>query len=261
MQPYAAQADDIEAVLSRFQAWTGSKTGAKTGSRSKNDAGEGIREISYEEALRSSRHRWKMHTSELSEPEPPEPEPSVVSPLDAEPGVVPIAAPEIVQAISSPVENEAATTARTRKAPLAEPSAASFLSADFRPVDFRSTLARTVSSGETGLVRSRTEEHDRQVSMSLRVAASEQALIKLRAAEAGVSASAYLRKCALEVEQLRAQVSILLEISQSTRKAPTKEPQRFTEKLRRLFFREQKKPDYAAETTSAGWLHRRSLAG
>jgi hypothetical protein len=42
--------------------------------------------------------------------------------------------------------------------------------------------------------------------MSLRVAASEQALIKARAAEAGLSASAYLRQCALEVEKLRAQV-------------------------------------------------------
>jgi hypothetical protein len=42
--------------------------------------------------------------------------------------------------------------------------------------------------------------------MSLRVAASKHALIKARAAEAGLSASAYLRQCALEVEKLRAQV-------------------------------------------------------
>ena len=42
--------------------------------------------------------------------------------------------------------------------------------------------------------------------MTLRVAASEQALIKARAAEAGLSVSAYLRQCALEVEKLRAQV-------------------------------------------------------
>ena len=42
--------------------------------------------------------------------------------------------------------------------------------------------------------------------MSLRVAASEHALIKARAAEAGLSVSAYLRQCALEVEKLRAQV-------------------------------------------------------
>jgi predicted component of type VI protein secretion system len=39
--------------------------------------------------------------------------------------------------------------------------------------------------------------------MSLRVAASKQALIKVRAAEAGLPASAYLRQCALQVEQLR----------------------------------------------------------
>src|SRR5271156_1103670 len=53
---------------------------------------------------------------------------------------------------------------------------------------------------------------ERQVSMSLRVAASEQALIKARAAEAGISASAYLRQCALEVEQLRAQVQHTLAV-------------------------------------------------
>jgi len=49
-------------------------------------------------------------------------------------------------------------------------------------------------------------KNERPVSMSLRVVASEQALIKARAAEAGLSVSAYLRQCALEVEKLRAQV-------------------------------------------------------
>jgi hypothetical protein len=40
--------DDIEAVLGRFQAWTGL--------RDANAVKDGVREISYEEALRASRH-------------------------------------------------------------------------------------------------------------------------------------------------------------------------------------------------------------
>ena len=60
--------------------------------------------------------------------------------------------------------------------------------------------------------------------MSLRVAASEQALIKARAAEAGLSISAYLRQCALEVEKLRAQVHhtlALLEQKSEQRSEPS----------------------------------------
>jgi hypothetical protein len=99
--------------------------------------------------------------------------------------------------------------------------------------------------------------------MSLRLAASEQALIKLRAAEAGLSASAYLRQCALEVDHLRAQMRILLEVAQAPSRThpPSQEQPRFMEKLRNLFLPRKKPPVYAGATTSAGWLHRRELAG
>jgi hypothetical protein len=60
--------------------------------------------------------------------------------------------------------------------------------------------------GRLALIWPASPKNERQVSMSLRVAPSEQALIKARAAEAGLSVSAYLRQCALEVEKLRAQV-------------------------------------------------------
>jgi hypothetical protein len=45
----------------------------------------------------------------------------------------------------------------------------------------------------------------RSAALSIRVSAQEQALIKMRAAEANLSVSAYLRQCAFEVEHLRAQ--------------------------------------------------------
>ena len=239
MQPLAAQAEDIEAVLSRFQTWTGS--------RKNKDDQEGIREISYEEALRSSRYRWKARTDEPSATEPP-----AVSSLDAGPHAgleaIPVVAPEISPPAQAVMENEAASEIRPRKIALSS-------------TDFRAVLARTLPAAETSLVRSRAGEPERQVSMSLRLAASEQALVKLRAAEAGLSASAYLRQCALEVEHLRAQMQILLEISQAPRKIPSPQQPRFVEKLRGLFSRTKKKADYTAETSSAGWLHRRELAG
>lgn len=249
MQPLAVQTeDDIEAVLSRFQAWNGQKAGQKTGSRKNKDDQEGVREISYEEALRSSRYRWKTRTETSSVAEAGTP-----PPLDDGLEVLPVAASDVVPAAISfrepPVAAEKDITYDIRPRKSTPPSA-----------DFRSMLTQTVSTNETSLVRSRAGEPERQVSMSLRLAASEQALVKLRAAKAGLSASAYLRQCALEVEHLRAQMQILLEISQSPRKTPSPQPH-FLEKLRGLFSRTKKKADYTAETSSAGWLHRRELAG
>jgi hypothetical protein len=67
-------------------------------------------------------------------------------------------------------------------------------------------------SGALARIWPASTKPERQVAMSLRVAASEQALIKSRAAEAGISASGYLRQCALEVEQLLAQVQHTLAV-------------------------------------------------
>jgi hypothetical protein len=215
-------AEDIETILGRFQAWTGS--------REPKGAKDGVREISYEEALESSRCRWRKYG-----------EPSPASPADnglrAEPGVVPINPPELPtgpeaestesdepeaavlpDGILQDAEDFPQTVSRVRKVPR-------------RKQHFHSILAQSVASGALGagvgesLVRSWVGE-ERQVSMSLRVAASEQALIKVRAAEAGVSASAYLRQCALEVEILRAQVQQFLAVSSRGRLAELRDAPR-----------------------------------
>jgi hypothetical protein len=249
MQPLAGQTEDIEAVLSRFQAWNGQKTGSR---KSKDDR-EGVREISYEEALRSSRYRWKVRVDEQAVAESEAVSTFVVRP-DAASEITPAAVSEVIPvavSLPKPLVAEDTKPARSVRPQKITPT----------PADFRSMLTQTVSPGETSLVRSRAGEPERQVSMSLRLAASEQALVKLRAAEAGLSASAYLRQCALEVEHLRAQMQILLEISQSPRKAPSPQPPRFFEKLRGLFSRAKKRTDFVAENSSADWLHRRELAG
>jgi hypothetical protein len=233
MQGQAAEtvAEEIETVLGRFQAWAGSRE-AKAGR-------DGVREISYEEALESSRYRWRKYGESAAAVH-------MDDRLRAEPGVVPIAPPAppsvpetnpktdpeaesgaestgsvepemaVLSATTLPdVENSPRATSRIRRAPR-------------RKQHFHAILAQSPGSGILGsglglslgdsLARSWVGE-ERQVSMSLRVAASEQALIKVRAAEAGVSASAYLRQCALEVEILRGQVQQFLAVSSRRRRA------------------------------------------
>ena len=186
MQPLtapAAPAEDIEDVLDRFESWTNThKAAHKT-----RDMIEGIREVSYEEALLSSRRRWQAHSPSLAGALPNES--SAGRSLQGDtiaPDEVTLSTAGEVAASHSAAETEA------------------------HPHSFGSILAETVSpdvsSGPLALVWPAAGKAERQVSMSLRVAASEQALIKARAAEAGLSVSAYLRQCALEVERLRTQV-------------------------------------------------------
>jgi hypothetical protein len=251
--------EDIETVLGRFQAWAGS--------RESKAARDGVREISYEEALESSRYRWRKYGESAAAG-------YTDGRLRAETGVVPIASPApppvpevvpetdpeaefraestgsgeaeaaVLSATTLPdAENSPRQTARIRKAPR-------------RKQHFHAILAQSVggvipgagpkadmgvgmgiSPGDS-LARSWAGE-ERQVSMSLRVAASEQALIKVRAAEAGVSASAYLRQCALEVEILRAQVQQFLAVSSRRRTAELRD-----------------EPRTAAPGEREGWLSR-----
>lgn len=259
MQPSTAQkqqpSEDIDAVLSRFQSWSGS--------RKTSDPKDGVREISHEEALQASRYRWQAHIPSTQVTEPRE-----KRDLGPEPGVIPIPSPVPL----------AAPALLSRPAPaIAAPPVGSFLSTldddllapdtvafeatapepriplavrrkSVAPPEFRAVLAETVlpEAPQTALAKTRAAmgEPERQLSMTLRVAASEQALIKIRAAEAGLSASAYLRQCALEVEQLRAQVKLALDIIERNATLPLPEgksplqpaPAGFFTRIRQVFF-------------------------
>ncbi len=185
--------DDIEAVLGRFQAWTGS--------RDTNAAKDGVREISYEEALGASRYpRRKAAEKPVAEPVSgtPGPDPAVVS-----------------TAARMPVKAAKACEPETNK-----PAAAARKKAEQA---FRAALAQSIVAAASKPGRTNGRE-DRQVVMSVRVAASEHALIKLRAARAGVSISAYLRQCALDVEILRGQVQQLMTASALSRMAELANP-------------------------------------
>jgi hypothetical protein len=221
MQPSTAHspqsAKDLDAVLVRFQAWSGS--------RKTKEVAEGVRELSYEDALQSSRHRWQGRApeSEATENIVPAPEPVVektlpiqaivqnpqyeISEEEAFPDEVFTGAPDTLS-FSSAVP-EAGAVVPVKKESTWPPVFGAMLAEALTPA------AHPLSGSHSGAlarIRPDASKPERQVSMSLRVAASEQALIKARAAEAGISASAYLRQCALEVEQLRAQVQHTLAV-------------------------------------------------
>jgi len=66
-----------------------------------------------------------------------------------------------------------------------------------------------------------TPDCRRTASITIRLSEQECARLRLRAAEAGLSVSAYLRSCTLEVESLRTQVKeTLTELRQSSAKPP-----------------------------------------
>jgi len=203
--PVAGPAEDLDAVLGRFQDWSAS--------RRKKEPADGVRELSYEEALQSSRYRWQSR-AELAAVQPAKAiapdrdavrdEAEAAEPATPEP-------PALEDALAPDTVILSGSTHSHLDASASDTPALSSV--------FGTVLAEAVSpdtnSGPLALVWPAAGRPERQVSMSLRVAASEQALIKARAAEAGLSVSAYLRQCALEVEKLRAQVHHTLAMIES----------------------------------------------
>ena len=177
--------ENIDAVLGRFQAWAGASNARETK--------PGIRELSYEEALRSRRYRWKAadekHTKKKLAAEPdasPKPQP----------GQLKTAPVNLRETKRKPVTQARSGNRASKSAPAVK--------TESKPA-FRDVLAQTVRPPKVVLA-AQPLELSRQVAISIRLASAERALIKTRASEAGISASAYVRQCALEVEQLRAQV-------------------------------------------------------
>jgi hypothetical protein len=69
-----------------------------------------------------------------------------------------------------------------------------------------------------------SEENHRGTSISIRLSRSERAQLRQRAAEAGLSVSAYLRSCIFEAESLRAQVRETLSQFRSATSSPSGSP-------------------------------------
>lgn len=197
--------ENIEAVLGRFQAWAGTRNAAEVGT--------GIREVPYEEALASSRYRWKGAGANSAKKAAGRPEKTSIAPAKTEPDKKRRAAKPARGREERKVTREAKTETAKVASPsrptvgnhgIAAKSAAPRRNITAAEPEFREALAAAIGPAE--VVVARPVELSRQVAISIRLAASERALIKKRAAEAGITTSAYIRQCALEVEQLREQV-------------------------------------------------------
>lgn len=223
-------AENIEAVLGRFQAWAGVRNAV--------EAKAGIRELSDEEALRSSRYRWQGARRDASLKEAgaklgatvTESMPEQVNAGDGKRGaarkVMAKRAPEGKSGArkSEPLRTTPAAKKTTKAAP-----------------EFREALVEAVRPAEV-LASAQPAELSRQVAISVRLAPAERALMRTRAAEAGIPTSAYIRQCALEVEQLRAQVReaiTAMERRGASPHGPLRGPGFFARIARRFFSRRE----------------------
>jgi hypothetical protein len=165
------------------------------------DMTDGIRELSYEDALQSSRYRWQARAEAPGSVAPGKVDPVLEPAEDAPAHPAPVFQTPKVELLSDDVyENAALAPDTVSLSTIAEPRVCTATSAKkllSQPV-FKTALAEAVSPvtnpGPLALVWPAAGQPERQISMSLRVAASKQALTKVRTAEAGLSASAYLRQ-------------------------------------------------------------------
>lgn len=205
--------EDIDAVLGRFQAWVGARNAV--------EVKPGVRELTYEEALQSSRYR-RRGASALP-----------IKNSKAETGTRSTAALDTT-AEQEPTRTAAPVKDRDAKLNAGRKRRAAKASKPAANPPFRDVLAEVV-------VAARPAEITRHTAVSIRLAPDERALIRTRAAEAGISASAYMRQCALEVEHLRTQVEqALAAVERSTPasiQAPAPVPARgFFARLAQMIF-------------------------
>jgi hypothetical protein len=205
-------AEDIQAVLGRFQAWTAANHPANRGAqppadekapraakrRSAKNKVEGLREVSYEEALQTAQPRRKAST-----------------------GAVLRKAAEIPRKAAEPLplKRESARAQTPEK----QREQARCSTVEAVSADFRQALAQSIAVRVSALQPATADaivSVARSSVLSVRFAAAEREQITARATEAGLSTSAYIRRCAIEVEQLRSQVKQLVDATRCSATAP-----------------------------------------
>lgn len=215
--------DDLHAILNRFSSWTGRHS---AGAAAKSLVGEGVREISCEEAMRLVRSRRAAQTHQPPLPPhfaaPPTPEAisQLASQAAAERPSQGVAVPG-VDALASDQPKATRTPARARKravqtAPKSarqrkekrEPAAALEQKPDRgasakasrnpsqRQPEFRDVILRTAAARDTTHPR-KAKAPERTQRVSVRLSAAEESLLLQQAAKAGMTVSEYLRLRAL----------------------------------------------------------------
>ena len=208
-------AEDIEGVLGRFQAWektrrdqpnskNGSNRGIGRGAASrKANLGGGVQELTYEQALRASSYRRRAY-SEAAEIAPQTLEPQAIASPQAE-------LPE-VDSTTSPHHATAGNAKSTVSviALLPEVTRRQASTPVVKPQDIEPAF-REVLKGTAGLAATAGAVPEiKSFALALRVSNAEQTRIRACAARANLSVSAYLRQCALGVDDLRDQVELAL---------------------------------------------------
>lgn len=181
--------EDINAIVNRFQAWAGTQAPAR--------AKDGVRELTYDEAIRSRRHHLRMEepVSEVEKSVPTRP---------ANTKQV-----ETVKSAKTKRRTKAARHAkRNQDENIARPSARVSV-ADRKSTVFSEVLAEKVSILPASASQELALSERRTTALSLRISFAEHALLRKRAEEANLSVSCYLRNCVFEVEELRAKVNAL----------------------------------------------------
>lgn len=198
--------EDIDVILGKFSAWTTSQPLEK---RSR----ESVAEISYEQALRAVGYRAPAAASPLvgeklsestveTHTEPSEPKrPSATKGKKAH--------TRLKKKKSTANKAEPANAPKAaRRAGYAEQLSVQALQQQDRPLvvkpSFPELMKQQVGIAEDSALMGKS------VSLTVRLAPGESALVKARAAEAQVSVSAYMRQCALDVDKLRGQVEAAL---------------------------------------------------
>ncbi|TCK72519.1 plasmid mobilization protein [Acidipila rosea] len=190
-------ADDIHAILGRFEAWSGTQGKAPKGGI------KDIKELSYDQALKSSRFR------RVEAPPSPAPPPKMEAPPPAKARVTPPA-----RKLSSTPATKAAAKVSSKTGARAVAKAPPAAEAKFRETLNRALQQQAAPSAaikkNPGKAPAGAASAARPIMLSVRISPSEQSLIRQRAEEANLSISAYMRQCTLEVEQLRRQVELTL---------------------------------------------------
>jgi hypothetical protein len=93
------------------------------------------------------------------------------------------------------------------------------------PAESPSLKAAVAAPVPTRVVPAAVEQNLKRASITIRLSRSESAQLHQRAAEAGLTVSAYLRSCTFEVESLRAQVKeTLAQLRSATANQPSAQP-------------------------------------
>lgn len=190
MQP-AEKPDDIHTILSRFSNWSGKDSGKRRAS----EADDGVREISYEEAIRKMRSRRAGARGATT------PAPASAAP-EEEAAHAAATAPPVANTATAPKTARVAhprKTAPAKVSPLKRkpPKAA----------EFRQVLVKSVVRAETGTVK----KAERAQRVSVRLSKAEERQLQAYAAQAGMTVSEYLRTRALEGSAQRGPVGVRAE--------------------------------------------------